>query len=160
MSDLEERLLYAIRMAHGWMPQPKREYRFIVNVIGGGPGVRKRLAQAGLRDYRFDFAWTDVRLAVEVNGGVWMDTDSGHKGGVGQGRDFNKLNIATALGWAVLQFAPHDLRGYTLYASVDIIAAVYIMRGGWAPDSVAVANRTARAIMELHVLNCDKGGGW
>jgi len=75
-----------------------------------------RLIQVGIRDfvreyraipgrrYVWDFAFPEQKLLVEVQGGVWMRTRSGHSTGTGVRRDCQKLNIATLNGWRSLAF--------------------------------------------------------
>lgn len=57
-----------------------------------------------VRKHRFDLAWPAYRLALEIQGGVWV----GGKHGRGSGilRDYEKLNLAASRGWRVLQFTP------------------------------------------------------
>lgn len=51
------------------------------------------------RKWRFDFANSDSKIAVEVNGGQWAK--SGHSTGRGLQRDAEKLNAAQGMGWKV-----------------------------------------------------------
>lgn len=82
MSDAEELLMMLIRQEG--LPLPVREYRFCE------------------RRWRFDFAWPDERLAVEVEGGSW--TQGRHTRGNGFRRDCIKYNRAAMDGWTVLRF--------------------------------------------------------
>jgi len=51
-----------------------REYRFAALACGGtGKGLRERLKQAGLKDWRLDFALPDYALAIEIEGGAWTN---------------------------------------------------------------------------------------
>ena len=54
------------------------------------------------RRWRFDVAWPDIRLAVEIDGGTWVS--GRHTRGAGFERDCEKLNTAVLLGWRVLRF--------------------------------------------------------
>lgn len=84
-------------------PAPEREYRFAAFAAGGtGKGTRKRLAAAGLSDWRFDFAWPAQCIAVEVEGGVW--SDGRHVRPAGFTEDCKKYNAAARLGWRVLRY--------------------------------------------------------
>lgn len=56
------------------------------------------------RRWRFDFAWPDYGLAVEVDGGIW--TRGRHTRGAGYREDCIKLNEAVLLGWRVLRVTP------------------------------------------------------
>jgi hypothetical protein len=53
------------------------------------------------RQFRFDRAWPEQRVAVEVQGGTWTTTGA-HSRGSGIERDCLKLSMAAALGWRVL----------------------------------------------------------
>jgi very-short-patch-repair endonuclease len=65
--------------------------------------VREYAAVKG-RKFRWDFACVkpDVRLLVEVQGGIWRK--GGHTSGAGVTRDCAKLNAATLAGWRQLSF--------------------------------------------------------
>jgi hypothetical protein len=54
------------------------------------------------RRWRFDFAWPEKKIAVEVEGGQWVQ--GRHQRGEGLERDAEKYNAAAALGWRVLRF--------------------------------------------------------
>ena len=55
-------LLDQIRLEN--LPEPRLEYRFHAN-----------------RQWRFDFCWKDQLVACEVEGGIWMKTESGYSKG-------------------------------------------------------------------------------
>lgn len=59
------------------------------------------------RKWRFDFAWVDAQVALEVDGGVW--TRGAHGRGSGIVRDIEKGNAAVMLGWRVLRVQPREL---------------------------------------------------
>ena len=82
MSALEETLLFQIRAAG--LPEPEWEYRFCE------------------RRWRFDFAWPSQQIAVEVEGGTWVQ--GRHSRGSGFAADCEKYNKAAILGWTVLRF--------------------------------------------------------
>jgi hypothetical protein len=86
-SPLELRLLVLIR-ASGF-DEPMTEYPFAKD-LG--------------RRWRFDFAWPDRMLAVEVDGGAWIPGGGRHTRGAGFAADHDKFNRATLLGWRVLRF--------------------------------------------------------
>jgi len=71
---------------------PKTEYRFLKK-----------------RKFRFDFAWPDRMIAMEVEGGVWMKGGGGHTTGKGYTRDLEKYNLATLHGWEVYRFTTQDV---------------------------------------------------
>lgn len=59
------------------------------------------------RDWRFDLAWPERRVAVEVHGAV--HTQGRHTRGAGFEGDRDKINTATLLGWRVLEFSTSQL---------------------------------------------------
>lgn len=88
-------------MGSRWV-EPVAEYRFAREVVGNDAGVRKRLSEAGLRDWAFDFAWPELKLAVEIEGGIW--SGGRHTRGKGFDEDCRKYNSAVKLGWRVYRF--------------------------------------------------------
>jgi len=66
------------------LPPPAREYRF-----------------APPWCWRFDYAWPERRLALEIEGGTW--TGGRHVRGKGYERDCEKYNAAALASWMVLR---------------------------------------------------------
>jgi hypothetical protein len=56
------------------------------------------------RRYRWDFCHLESKVAIEIQGGVWMGK-SGHSGGTGLVKDYEKLCLAAARGWRVFLLA-------------------------------------------------------
>jgi very-short-patch-repair endonuclease len=77
-----------LRMAQ--LPAPEAEYRF-----------------AAPRRWRFDYAWPQQMVALEVDGGTWVA--GRHTRGSGWQRDTEKLNAAAVLGWRMLRCTPQQL---------------------------------------------------
>ena len=79
------------------------EYRFAAELVGGtGKGLRERLKDAGLHDWRFDIAITLHLIAIELDGAVF--TLGRHSRGLGVISDMDKINAATINGWRVIRF--------------------------------------------------------
>lgn len=98
MSVLENQLEFEIRALK--LPKPEREYRFAALATGGtGQGVRARLAEAGLKDWRFDFAWPKHKFAVEIEGGGWIR--GRHNRPKGFADDLRKYHEGMRLGWTI-----------------------------------------------------------
>lgn len=55
-----------------------------------------------VRKWRFDFAWEDRAIAVEIEGGTW--NGGRHTRGKGFEQDCEKYNEACAMGWKVFRF--------------------------------------------------------
>jgi very-short-patch-repair endonuclease len=83
MSELEETLAFHLKAAK--LPVPEREYRFDPE-----------------RKWRFDFAWVDQMLAVECEGGQWVNGRHNHPQHTAA--ELNKYNAAAVAGWKVLRF--------------------------------------------------------
>ena len=72
------------------LPQPLAEHRF-----------------HPIRRWRFDYAWPDHKIALEVEGGVW--TGGRHTSSVGFIKDMEKYNAAACLGWRIIRCQPSTL---------------------------------------------------
>lgn len=74
------------------------------------------------RKFRFDFAIepiAETRLLVEVQGGTWGRTRSGHSTGAGIQRDCEKHNLAVLAGFRVLAFTSTDVRQGTAMTTIQ-----------------------------------------
>lgn len=71
------------------LPEPTTEYRFCD------------------RRWRFDYAWPNAKLALEVEGGVFVA--GRHSRGVGMLADMEKYNAATLAGWRVFRVTPKQV---------------------------------------------------
>ena len=59
------------------------------------------------RKWRIDIAWPDNRLAVEVQGGIFVQ--GRHSRGAAMLKEWEKLNTLAGMGWRVLFCQPTDL---------------------------------------------------
>ena len=60
------------------------------------------------RRFRFDFAWPKHMIAVEIEGGTWVQ--GRHVTGAGFAKDCEKYNLATLEGWSVYRFPTSMVR--------------------------------------------------
>jgi very-short-patch-repair endonuclease len=60
------------------------------------------------RRWRFDFAMPTQKVAVEVQGGVWVN--GRHATGSGITGDCEKFSVAAGLGWRVLPVTPAQVK--------------------------------------------------
>jgi very-short-patch-repair endonuclease len=95
----EAAILTAI--AAGLLPRAEVEYRFHAT-----------------RMWRVDFAWPDILIAVEVEGGTWAE--GRHTRGDGFLADLEKYNALALDGWCLLRFVTEQCEDGT---AVDVISA-------------------------------------
>jgi very-short-patch-repair endonuclease len=73
------------------LPEPVPEYKFHPT-----------------RKWRFDFAWIEHHVALEIEGGIW--TRGAHVRGKHFLSDMEKYNEAGKLGWRVFRFTPQQYK--------------------------------------------------
>ena len=89
MSKLEQLLDWQIKLVG--LPPPEREYRFDAK-----------------RRWRLDFAWPEQRMAVEIDGGMWVR--GAHTRGRRIAQDHEKRNWLTLAGWRVLVYTGDQVK--------------------------------------------------
>jgi very-short-patch-repair endonuclease len=87
--DTADEFAYILRVGDQEIPDPEREFVF-----------------ASPRKFRFDFAWPQQRVALEVDGGRWQPNGGRHASDT----DKEKQNIACARGWRVMHVSPAMIR--------------------------------------------------
>jgi hypothetical protein len=85
------------------LPMPVTEYQFAAAYMSN-EGKDGKLRP---RKWAFDFAFLDHKIALEVEGGIWIA--GGHSRGSGVKKDMEKYNAAAVLGWRVLRVEPKNL---------------------------------------------------
>ena len=83
-----EIILYPLLQERG-IPIPKHELKF-----------------HPVRKWRFDFAWEEFKIALEIEGMVWHN--GRHNRGSGFVKDIEKYNAAALLGWRIIRTTPSD----------------------------------------------------
>ena len=73
----------------------------------GIPEPRAEVMFHSTRRWRFDYAWPEYRVALEIEGGVF--TGGRHTSGVGFLKDAEKYNYAACMGWAIIRCMPRTL---------------------------------------------------
>jgi len=76
------------------------------------------------RKWRFDFAWPDYLVAVEIQGGTWIN--GGHSRGSGFQKDCDKSNDAVLLGWRVLRYTTDDLTKRPVQVIEEVVAVLQL----------------------------------
>ncbi len=69
------------------------------------------------RKWRFDFAWPEQGIALEIDGGIW--TAGRHVRGKGFLDDMLKLNEAALQGWLVLRVTPQMIQSGAALALIE-----------------------------------------
>lgn len=90
------------------IPDPQQEYHIYIN------GHIK-----GERPHRIDFAWDNVKLAVEIEGAVWKM--GRHTRGYGYIKDMKKYNWISKNGWTLLRYTWQNI-------DYDEIKETYFMK--------------------------------
>jgi len=78
------------------------------------------------RAWRFDLAWIEPRIALEVEGGAW--TKGRHVRGAGFIEDMHKYNRATELGWRVFRVTPSQLDTLETVAMIKCALQICVER--------------------------------
>lgn len=76
------------------LPVPTPEYLF---------------ARSIKRRWRFDWAFIEQKVALEVEGGAFMVGGSRHTRGAGYVKDMEKYNHAIIMGWRLLRVTPQQV---------------------------------------------------
>ena len=97
-SQLEEAAALTIRALA--LPEPEREYRFMPP-----------------RRYRFDFAWPDALVALEVEGGIY--NGGRHTTAAGFTGDCEKYTEAALRGWRVIRVVKRHINDGTMAAWLE-----------------------------------------
>ena len=96
MSDKKGLILQAIKIHN--MTEGNEQHQVPMPTNRGG----KEYRVVPNRRWRFDFAYPDLRIGIEVHGAIWAR--GGHTRGSGFIKDREKMNEAQLAGWLVLEF--------------------------------------------------------
>ena len=126
MSKLEETLLLHLRAVKltGFV----REYDFAAQHVGPGKGIRTRLKLASLKNWRFDLAFVDLKLAVEVEGitSYGKNGDGSmklgrHQTSKGMEEDLQKYESAMRLGWDVYRCSGAMIKSGRAIETIELL---------------------------------------
>ena len=105
---LSPAVLFARQLSAAGLAQYLPEHRFAAYHVGLGKGLRARLVAAQMQDWRFDWCWPLVKVAIELDGGGYVN--GAHGRGKHMESDCAKLSTAVSLGWRVLRITPAHVR--------------------------------------------------
>ena len=99
---------YALQIKQAGLPRPVTEYQAILG-----------------RKFRWDFAWPESLILVEIQGGIWSSGKSGHSTGTGINRDCEKGNMANLASFCCLSFTSDMIRNGTALAQTKEALALF-----------------------------------
>jgi very-short-patch-repair endonuclease len=123
-ADDSEALSAAVSGAAADAPTPEERFIILWEMLTRIPLQREYVFYPGRR-WRFDFAHVATRIAVEVNGGVWIS--GRHNRGQGYINDCEKMFHAAELGWRVFPLTPEQIT----VDNVQTIARTIQTGGSW-----------------------------
>ena len=88
MTPLQDSIFLAALKQAG-IPTPVTEHRF-----------------HPVRKWRFDFCWPEQKLALEIQGGLFVK--GRHSRGASMLKDYEKFNAAASMGWRLIYCQPTD----------------------------------------------------
>lgn len=71
------------------------------------------------RRWRLDYAWPDMKIALEVHGGV--RSGGRHTRGTGFTNDREKMNTAASMGWIIIEATADQIRNGQARAWLDTL---------------------------------------
>jgi very-short-patch-repair endonuclease len=80
------------------------------------------------RRWRWDIAWPEQMVAVEIQGGTW--TQGRHSRGAGYRADCEKSNAGTAMGWRVIRVTSDMVADGTALQAIECVFAADATGGG------------------------------
>jgi len=106
----------------------ERMLHIILNEAWPGQWLQEHKGIEG-RKFRFDCANPSQKIAIEIEGGLWIN--GGHNRPLGFLSNMEKYNAATVDGWRILRYDPDTLRK-TPY---KIIRDVRLLCGASSPEA-------------------------
>ena len=81
------------------------------------PRAKNKRALPKVRRWKFDLAFEALKLAIEVEGGIWIG--GRHTRASGFVKDMEKYNAAALAGWRVFRFTPQQVKRGEARAMVE-----------------------------------------
>ncbi|MGL6121415.1 MAG: hypothetical protein ACRC0V_13040 [Fusobacteriaceae bacterium] len=85
-----------------------KQFHLIINTLSNAFKFESEYKFLKTRKFRFDFAQKELKIAIEIEGGVY--TNGRHTRGKGFISDMQKYNLATLNGWQLLRFTPQQTK--------------------------------------------------
>lgn len=77
-----------------------------------------------VRRWRFDFAFPELKIGVEIQGGIFVG--GRHSRPMQMMADYEKMNHAQLDYWCVLQFGPHQIKDGSALAFLERVYALRV----------------------------------
>lgn len=136
--ELEFAMQLSANNIHHW----EREYRFVLP--GGQSGA----------GWKFDFAFPDVKVAIEIEGGIWRPGGGAHSRPQNIERDIKKYNAALRMGWAVYRLTPEMVKSGSELDNIEGLIQSRRKAGKEYPNPAILAPRLAKC------KSCEKEIFW
>jgi len=94
----------------------EKQFQFMWNALQGAP-LEREWRVSPKRRFRFDFAIPKIKVAIEIEGGTWVNRrvkkksgeevtvqGGAHNSGTGYIKDVKKYNISQYKGWSLFRF--------------------------------------------------------
>ncbi len=107
------------------LPEAVGDFLYALSLQGAPAPVREHRFCPGRR-WRFDFAWPEVKVYVEIEGGTFVG--GRHVRPLGYAKDCEKYNAATLAGWAGLRFTT-DMIAKDPLGCASLVCALLSERG-------------------------------
>ena len=81
------------------------------------PGCKPEYSFHPTRKWMFDYAWPELKIALEIEGGIWKG--GRHVRGKGYENDCEKYSEAAVLGWRIIRCTPAQCKNGMMYDLLD-----------------------------------------
>jgi hypothetical protein len=133
----------SIQIRAAGLPAPERDYRFGAVAAGGeGKGLRARLAKAKLKDWRFDLAWPEHHIALEIEGAPGHGR---HTNAAGYKEDCCKYNEGALLGWTIYRVTGDMVQSGV---ALNLLIRVFLSRGVKLAPLRGLASAATRSVID------------
>jgi hypothetical protein len=100
-----------------------------------GPAFVTELQFNQDRLFRFDYAWLEEKVALELQGGIYLASKGGHVSARGMRSDCDKFNLATSMGWRVLKLATGQINPDNLLLIRGVIERLRTASPAWKAEA-------------------------
>lgn len=97
------------------------------------------------RQWRFDFAFPKIKLAIEIQG-----YGKGHADYMSMSNDYMKHNEAIRLHWSILYFMGHDIKDDAIHKTIKYIIETIDIRSGIMSPKPPSSASAAELFRKLH----------